>query len=257
MKFIDRFKEEIACIRQRDPAAPQSKFIGTLQIILTYPGLQAVGFYRLANWFWRRQWYLIANFIAYMARFITLIEIHPGATIGRRFFIDHGAGVVIGETTEIADDCTIYQGVTLGGTSLLPEKRHPTLHSGVIVGAGAKILGPLEIGEDARVGSNSVVLNDVPESTTVVGIPAKAVGLDKISRKKMADKLEFEAYGVAYDHPNPEFEAISLLADRLNKLEKQIKLASVKKSSPAKTKTLTKTTTQAKDQSKNKAKDSQ
>lgn len=222
MIVIDRFKEEIQCIRDRDPAAPKSNIIGTLQIMLTYPGIQAIACYRLANWFWRKDWHFIASIIAYLARVITLIEIHPGATIGKRLFIDHGAGVVIGETTEIEDDCTIYQGVTLGGTSLVKEKRHPTLLSGVIVGAGAKILGPITLGENARVGSNSVVLQDVDRATTVVGIPAKSVGADKASRKKIADKLEFEAYGVASDHPNPEFEAISLLVDRLNQLEKQV-----------------------------------
>jgi serine O-acetyltransferase len=222
MRIIDRFKEEIQCIRERDPAAPQSKIIGAIQIVLTYPGFQAIALYRVANWFWRKKLNFIAAIISYISRFITLIEIHPGATIGQRFFIDHGCGIVIGETTEIANDCTVYQGVTLGGTSLNQGKRHPTLLSGVIIGAGAKVLGPIVLGEDVRVGSNSVVLKDVEEGTTVVGIPAQPVGADKATKRKIADKLEFEAYGVSCDHPNPEAEAINLLADRLNKIEKQL-----------------------------------
>jgi len=169
--MFKRLREDIATIRVRDPAARSA-----VSIFFTYPGLHAVLAHRLANRLWRWGLQGLALWIAYMARVATGIEIHPGATIGRRFFIDHGTGVVIGETTEIEDDVTLYQGVTLGGTSLEKGKRHPTLKAGVIVGAGAKIIGPITLGRNVRVGSNAVVNKDVAEGVTVVGVPAKPVG---------------------------------------------------------------------------------
>lgn len=163
-------RDDIAAVMARDPAAKSR-----LEVLLCYPGIHARIFHRWSNALWRRRWWTMARFVSHLGRVATGIEIHPGATLGRRVFIDHGMGVVIGETAEIGDDVTLYQGVTLGGTSLEKGKRHPTLGDGVIVGAGAKILGPLLIGAGARVGSNAVVLNDVPACTSVVGIPAKAV----------------------------------------------------------------------------------
>ena len=168
--MFETIKQDLNCVLQRDPAAS-----GKWEILINYSGLHAVWFYRLSHWLWEKRWRLLARFISTLARWLTGIEIHPAAQIGKCLFIDHGMGVVIGSTTEIGDGCTLYQGVTLGGTSLIDEKRHPTLQSGVIVGAGAKILGPILIGENARIGSNSVVLHDVPNATTVVGIPAKIV----------------------------------------------------------------------------------
>ena len=167
--FTD-IKEDIACVFARDPAA-QSSF----EVITTYPGVHAVLIHRLSHRCWQQGFRWLARFIAHIGRWLTGIEIHPGAEIGRRFFIDHGMGVVIGETAVIGDDCTLYHGVTLGGTTWKKGKRHPTLHNGVVVGAGAKILGPIEIGEGARVGSNSVVLKSVPAGATVVGIPGHIV----------------------------------------------------------------------------------
>ena len=166
--MLNYMKEDVATIFERDPAAT-----GYLEVILTYAGLHAIWLYRFAHYFYRRRWYFIARSISQFARFLTGIEIHPGAKIGRRFFIDHGAGVVIGETCEIGDDVTLYQGVTLGGTGKEKGKRHPTLLNGVLVATGAKVLGSITIGENAKIGANSVVLKDVPNNTTVVGIPGK------------------------------------------------------------------------------------
>ncbi|MDX8384381.1 MAG: serine O-acetyltransferase [Ghiorsea sp.] len=190
-------KEDIQTAFERDPAA---RSVWT--VLTCYPGLHAIWFYRLANRLWRFKWEWVARFIMHMTRWLTGIEIHPGATIGRRFFIDHGMGIVIGETTEIADDVTLYHGVTLGGTTWVAEKRHPTLEKGVVVGAGAKILGPIMIGEQSRIGSNSVVLKAVPSHSTVVGIPGSVVG--------KTDTL-LEDGKINLDHhlmPNPVAEAI-------------------------------------------------
>lgn len=169
--MFKRIKEDIQTAFARDPAA---RSVWT--VLTCYPGLHAIWFYRFANklWLMKLEWF--ARFMMHVARWLTGIEIHPGATIGRRFFIDHGMGIVIGETTEIADDVTLYHGVTLGGTTWLAEKRHPTLEQGVVVGAGAKVLGPIVIGEYSRIGSNSVVLKEVPPHSTVVGIPGTVVG---------------------------------------------------------------------------------
>jgi len=164
-KKISRWKEDIQCVLERDPAARN-----TFEIVTAYPGLHAVLFHRLSHRLWTFGLKWLARMLSNLARFLTGIEIHPGAVIGRRFFIDHGMGVVIGETAVIGDDCTLYHGVTLGGTSWEKGKRHPTLANNVVVGAGAKVLGPLDIGEGARIGSNAVVLKDVPAGATVVGV---------------------------------------------------------------------------------------
>ncbi|NWF37652.1 serine O-acetyltransferase [Mariprofundus sp. NF] len=163
-------KEDIRTAYDRDPAVRSA-----WEVLTCYPGLHAIWMYRLANALWRRRLFWLGRFVSHMARFFTGIEIHPGATIGRRFFIDHGMGIVVGETTEIGDDVTLYHGVTLGGTTWEKTKRHPTLHNGVIVGAGAKVLGAITIGQQSRIGANSVVFRDVPEHSTVVGIPGTVV----------------------------------------------------------------------------------
>jgi len=219
--MLTRFKEDIACVFERDPAA-QSVF----EVITTYPGVHAVLIHRLSHGCWRRGFRWLARFIAFVSRWWTGIEIHPGAEIGRRFFIDHGMGVVIGETAVIGDDCTLYHGVTLGGTTWQKGKRHPTLHNGVVVGAGAKILGPIEIGEGARVGSNSVVLKPVPAGATVVGIPGHIVDANakkaKVVLDEIAGKLDFDPYGLKADMPDPIAFAINRMLDHINALDKQI-----------------------------------
>ncbi len=183
--MLKRVSEDIASIKRRDPAAAS-----TLGILLFYPGFHAIQVYRLARWLWQRGWRGPAVFLSYCARAVTGIEIHPGAAIGRRFFIDHGTGVVIGSTAEIGDDVTLYQGATLGGTSLHGGKRHPTLRDGVIVGANATVLGPVVVGQSARVGANAVVLKDVPEGCTVVGVPAVVV-----KRRDEKGEPQFLPYG--------------------------------------------------------------
>ena len=165
-----KIRDDIYSVFDRDPAAR-----GVLEIMFCYPGLHAVWFYRVAHWLWTHELYFLGRFTSHLGRFFTGIEIHPGAKIGKKFFIDHGMGVVIGETAVIGDDCTLYHGVTLGGTSWDKGKRHPTLESNVVVGAGAKILGPITVSKNARVGANSVVISPVPEGKTVVGIPGKVV----------------------------------------------------------------------------------
>ena len=165
--MFERVREDIQIIRERDPACHS-----TLEVLLAYPGFHAVQFWRLSHWCWIQGWYTFARWVSHVARFLTGIEIHPGAKIGRRVFIDHGMGTVIGETAEVGDDCTIYQGVTLGGTSLgRGEKRHPTLEPGVIVGAGAKVLGGWTVGRNARIGSNAVCLKPIAANATIVGVP--------------------------------------------------------------------------------------
>ncbi|OIO66664.1 MAG: serine O-acetyltransferase [Zetaproteobacteria bacterium CG_4_9_14_3_um_filter_49_83] len=169
--MLNRIREDIATAFDRDPAARS-----TLEVLTCYPGLHAVWMYRLSHALWGHQLFWLARLLSHVARWLTGIEIHPGASIGRRFFIDHGMGVVIGETTEVGDDVTLYHGVTLGGTTWEKTKRHPTLGNGVVVGTGAKILGAITIGHGSRIGSNSVVLKDVPECSTVIGIPGVVVG---------------------------------------------------------------------------------
>jgi len=173
MSFLSTAREDIRAIFERDPAARS-----TVEVLFCYPGLHAVWMHRFNHWLWKHHFYFLARFKSHVARFLTGIEIHPGATIGRRVFIDHGLGVVVGETAEIGDDVTIYQGVTLGGTMLNKGKRHPTLRNGVVIGGGSEILGNIVIGENSRVGAGSVVLRDVPDNCTVVGVPAHIVFRD-------------------------------------------------------------------------------
>lgn len=204
-------KEDIAVVFERDPAARN-----TWEVITCYPGLHATMFHRLAHWLWQAELKWLGRLVSHIGRWLTGIEIHPGATIGRRFFIDHGMGVVIGETAEIGDDCTLYHGVTLGGTSWNKGKRHPTLGKGVVVGAGAKILGPLLVGDGARVGSNAVVVKDVPAGATVIGIPARVVE----SRDTMAGR--FAAYAVANGINDPVAKAIHELIDHCAETDKRL-----------------------------------
>ncbi len=218
--MFHRIKEEINCVFDRDPAA-QSIF----EVVTAYPGFHALIIHRLSHFFWRKGLRWLGRFSSHIGRWLTGIEIHPGATIGRRFFIDHGMGVVIGETAVIGDDCTLYHGVTLGGTSWEKGKRHPTLGDGVVIGAGAKVLGPIEVGEGARVGSNSVVLKPVPTGATVVGIPAHIVGSkqDKASgRRAIAEKMGFDAYGTTQDMPDPVANAINHMLDHIQKMDSHL-----------------------------------
>lgn len=219
--MFDRIREDIRSVFHRDPAARNS-----LEVLINYPGLHAVLFHRLAHWLWQKNWKQLARWLSTFSRWLTGIEIHPGAQIGRRFFIDHGMGVVIGETAEIGDDVTLYHGVTLGGTSWKKGKRHPTLHDGVVVGAGAKVLGPITVAREAKIGSNSVVTRDVPEGATVVGIPGRIISrpADETARKReeMAKKIGFEAYGVADDMPDPVAQAIGLLLDHMHAVDGKI-----------------------------------
>lgn len=210
--IFKHFREDVAATRSRDPAARTS-----LEVALCYPGIHALWFHRVSHALWQMGWKLAARYLSQVARWLTGIEIHPGATIGRRFFIDHGMGVVIGETAEVGDDVTLYQGVTLGGTSLEHGKRHPTLEDGVIIGAGAKILGPLTIGARARVGSNAVVLRDVAPGTTVVGVPARAAA----DRSKV-ENLGFCAYGSPADLPDPVARAMEALCGDLERLQRRV-----------------------------------
>jgi serine O-acetyltransferase len=203
-------REDIAAIQAKDPAA-RSAF----DVIFSYPGFHALRFHRFANWLWRCGFRGLGRWVSHCSRFFTGIEIHPGAFIGRRVFIDHGMGIVIGETAEVHDDCTIYQGVTLGGTSLEKgAKRHPTLAKGVIVSAGAKVLGSFTVGEGARIGSNSVVLKAVPPGATAVGIPARIITAEtKEKRETAAQKMGFSAYGISADLDDPLVQAIHKLLD--------------------------------------------
>lgn len=218
--MFTRLKEDVGCVFARDPAA-QTWF----EVITTYPGVHAVIVHRLSHWCWQAGFKWLARFIAYVSRWWTGIEIHPGAQIGRRFFIDHGMGVVIGETAVIGDDCTLYHGVTLGGTTWNKGKRHPTLHNNVVIGAGAKVLGPIEIGDDARVGSNSVVLKSVPAGATVVGIPAHIIGEKKTAQPEpptSGSPVNFNAYGASADMPDPVASAINRMIGHISALDKQL-----------------------------------
>ena len=200
--MFKRIREEIAIVFERDPAARNA-----WEVMTCYPGFHAMLMHRLAHAIWGLRLRWLARFISHIARWLTGIEIHPGATIGRRFFIDHGMGVVIGETAEIGDDCTLYHGVTLGGTSWNRGKRHPTLGRGVVVGAGAKILGPNVIGDGAQIGSNAVVVKPVPAGATAVGIPAR------ILEKEQGERAGFSAYAVGNDINDPVSRAIHELID--------------------------------------------
>src|SRR5499427_3392813 len=208
-------RDEIDATLARDPAARSR-----LEVVLCYPGFHALLFHRLAHWLWQHGLLLAGRFVSHVGRVLTGIEIHPGARIGKRLFIDHGMGVVIGETAEIGDDCTLYQGVTLGGTSLTPgEKRHPTLGNNVIVSSGAQVLGPFRVGDGARIGAQAVVLSEVPDSATMVGIPARPVG----RRSAPAEpKPEFQPYAVCGDIPDPIARALNGLLDEVTSLRARI-----------------------------------
>ena len=218
--MFKRLREDVSSVFDRDPAARN-----TWEVLTCYPGLHAVLFYRLAKWLWRCRLYWLGRFVSHVARFITGIEIHPSAVIGRRFFIDHGMGVVIGGTAEIGDDVTLYHGVTLGGTSWNKGKRHPTLENGVIVGAGAKILGPITIGEKAKVGSNAVVTKAVPAGTTAVGNPARIIDphLSK-KREETAGQMGFSAYALNGDEGDPLKMAIHGLLDHAAETNRRIEV---------------------------------
>lgn len=214
-------REDVRCVFDRDPAART-----TFEVLTTYPGVHAVLVHRLSHRLWTVGFKWLARFISTLMRWFTGIEIHPGALIGRRFFIDHGMGVVIGETAEIGDDCTLYHGVTLGGTTWKKGKRHPTLGNDVVVGAGAKVLGPIHVGDGARVGSNAVVVKDVPTDATVVGIPGRIAQRDKASvdevrsrRVAFAKKIGFDAYGTAQDMPDPVANALDQLLDHIHAMD--------------------------------------
>ena len=219
--MFNRIREDIACVFERDPAARS-----TWEVITCYPGFHALLMHRISHWLWRTRIRWLARFTSHCTRFLTGIEIHPGAKIGRRVFIDHGMGVVIGETAELGDDCTLYHGVTLGGTTWNKGKRHPTLARGVVVGAGAKLLGPISVGEGARVGSNAVVVKDVPAGATAVGIPARIIvdEQDK-TREEKAAKLGFSAYAVsAKAEDDPLAKALQGLLDHSVDIDKRIEL---------------------------------
>jgi len=219
--MFTRIREDIACVFERDPAARS-----TWEVITCYPGFHALLIHRLAHRLWRVQLRWLARFVSHVSRFLTGIEIHPGAKVGRRVFIDHGMGVVIGETAELGDDCTLYHGVTLGGTSWNKGKRHPTLRQGVVIGAGAKVLGPVVVGEGAKIGSNAVVVKDVPAGATALGIPARVI-LDEQdkTREEKAAKLGFSAYAVsAKAEDDPLAKAVEGLLDHSVDMDKRIEL---------------------------------
>ncbi len=218
--MFPRIQDDIRAVFARDPAART-----TWEVLTCYPGLHAVWGHRISHWLWAHGLKWLARYNSHLARWITGIEIHPGAKIGRRLFIDHGMGVVIGETAEIGDDCTLYHGVTLGGVSWDAGKRHPTLGNNVVVGAGAKVLGPFRVGDGARVGSNSVVVKEVPAGATVVGIPARivqeiAAPSDKVVA--IAKTLGFDAYGLSRDMPDPVANAIGAMLEHIHEQDERL-----------------------------------
>ena len=212
-----RLRYDINVIKERDPAARNS-----FEVLLLYPGLHAVIWHRLAHFLYRHHWFLLARIVSQWSRFWMGIEIHPGAKIGKGLFIEHGSGVVIGETTEIGDDCTIYQGATLGGTGKESGKRHPTLGNNVLVGSGARILGPFKVGDNARIASNAVVLEEVPDDATAVGVPARIVRIkgEKVDSAKNLDQVHV---------PNPVEQEIQQLARRICQLEYEVEKANKNK----------------------------
>jgi serine O-acetyltransferase len=217
--MFDELKEDMKAAKARDPAARNN-----LEIFFSYPGIHAMWWYRLANWWWRNNHHQLGRFTSNLGRFFTGIEIHPGAKIGKRFFIDHGMGVVIGETTEIGDDVLLYQGVVLGGTSLSKGKRHPTINDEVVVGSGAKVMGNITIGKGAKIGAGSVVLKDVPDGATCVGIPGRIV------KQKREPALLLEHSKL----PDPVADIIDLLLKRQNEIEQQIAELDNKQNLPVK-----------------------
>jgi len=223
--MFSHIREDINCVFERDPAAHT-----TFEVITTYPGVHALMMHRFAHRLWNMNLRWLARMSSALSRWLTGIEIHPGAKIGRRFFIDHGMGVVIGETAEIGDDCTLYHGVTLGGTSWKKGKRHPTLENNVVVGAGAKVLGPIVLREGVRVGSNAVVIKEVPPGATVVGVPGQVVkakvkqaaSSEDKRRHATAKKLGFDAYGATSDAPDPVAHAINSLLDHVHVMDSKM-----------------------------------
>jgi len=220
--MFNQLKEDIKVVFDRDPAARN-----TLEVVTTYPGFHAILLHRMNHYLWQHNFKFIARFLSYFSRWLTGIEIHPGAVIGKRFFIDHGMGVVIGETAVIGDDCTLYHGVTLGGTSWKKGKRHPSLGNGVVVGAGAKVLGPIDIGHEARIGSNAVVIRTVPEGATVIGIPGRIVNTEvtkpTAEQEAMAKKIGFDAYGASQGVPDPVAVAINSMLEHIHLMDVEMK----------------------------------
>lgn len=214
-----QLREDIRAVFDRDPAARSF-----WEVLTCYPGIHALVMHRLAHWLWGHRLRWLARFTAHLARFFTGIEIHPGATIGRRFFIDHGMGVVIGETALIGDDVTLYHGVTLGGTSWNKGKRHPTLEDGVVIGAGAKVLGPITVSAGAKVGSNAVVTKAVPAGATAVGNPARILDRSEQSKQReaQAEKMGFSAYAVGRDQDDPLAQAIHGLLDHAAETDRRL-----------------------------------
>ncbi|GEA04640.1 serine acetyltransferase [Alteromonas sp. KUL17] len=220
-----RIKDDIQGVFHRDPAARN-----TFEVLTNYPGLHAVWLHRISHKLWKAEWKWLARSLSTFSRWLTGIEIHPGATLGRRVFIDHGMGVVIGETAEVGDDVTLYHGVTLGGTSWRAGKRHPTLKKGAVVGAGAKVLGPIVIGENAKVGSNSVVVKDIPDGATAVGIPGRIIiskqkemnASVNPERDKIAQKYGFDAYAVAPDNPDPVANAMGIMLEHMHQMDTKV-----------------------------------
>ncbi len=210
MTVFERIKEDIRTAFREDPAART-----IWEVLLCYPGLHVIWFHGVANWFWRNNLKTFARILSHISRFLTQIEIHPGAEIGRRFFIDHGAGIVIGETTKIGQDVLIYQGVVLGGTSQEKTKRHPTIEDRVVIGAGAILLGPIVVGQGSRIGAGSVVIKDVPQGATVVGVPGRIV--ETKGPKKVS--------GIDLDHnklPDPVIQVLDRLEKRIKNLENKL-----------------------------------
>jgi serine O-acetyltransferase len=222
--LLKNLRDEIDATLARDPAARSR-----LEVVLCYPGFQALLYYRLAHFLWERGWRLAGRFVSHVGRILTGIEIHPAAKIGRRLFIDHGMGVVIGETAEIGDDCTLYQDVTLGGTSLeRGQKRHPTLGNDVIVSAGAQVLGPFRVGNGARIGAQAVVLKEVPDGATMVGIPARPSGRGA----PRSGEPTFEPYAVGGDNADPVARALNGLLDEVSTLRARLSELERAKESP-------------------------
>jgi serine O-acetyltransferase len=210
--MFDRLRDDIASVFERDPAART-----TWEVLTCYPGLHALYVHKVASWFWRHGLRWFGRFTSHIGRMLTGIEIHPGAQIGRRVFIDHGMGVVIGETAEVGDDVTLYHGVTLGGTSWGKGKRHPKLGKGVVIGAGAKVLGPITVGDGAKIGSNAVVVKDVPANATVVGVPGRV--LEEVSPAQAA---RFAAYAVVQNQDDPTGKAIQTLIEHSRELDQVV-----------------------------------
>jgi serine O-acetyltransferase len=208
MKFYETIKEDVRTVFKKDPAARS-----VLEVLMCYPGLHAIWMHRIGHSLWQKKWYFCARLLSHISRFLTGIEIHPGATIGRRFFIDHGSGVVIGETTEIGDDVLIYQGVILGGVTLQKKKRHPTIRNNVLIGSGTIVLGPIMIGDGARIGAASLVIHDVPPEAIAVGVPAR-LGLG-FSGKEIQEMTDNKL-------PDPIAEAFNFLGKQIETLEKRM-----------------------------------